>query len=275
MDIKKTLGYEVHKPNARTGLPFSRASNFGLLSMTINGKTYKKESESGSSSYTMGNTRYTSSWTTTTTYEFPQLPDSYWDTMMENFYQKMTAYFKNQMSVDFVPVEKITSAPGYESLFVDAEVNTEKKISRTYKNTKRASPGSVGEIFRNLSSSKSSENGATNMMNSAGVDGLVTVEINFDIGANRDDKVVLLPTVKFNITGIDETKGNRQGTYANGYISYRDGIPFNGDLAKSDPSYLSTILNIDNIISCMAYMLDNLKAKEVEMGYDEIWSIGE
>lgn len=272
---KKTLGYHIQKPNARTGLPFSRASNFGLLSLTINGKTYKKETESGSSSSSVGNTRYTSSWTRTTTYEFPQLPDAYWDKVMDTFYQKMTAYFATGINVKFVPVETITSAPGYGHLFTDAEVNTEAKISRSYKNTKRASPSSIREVFSNLSSSKSTENPSSNMMKSAGIDGLVTAEISFDIGSNKDGKVVLLPTVKFNITGMDETKGNKQGTYANGYISYREGVPFNGDLAKSDPDYLVTILNVDNIISCMGFMIDNLKAKEVAMGYDAIWSIGE
>ena len=43
----------------------------------------------------------------------------------------------------------------------------------------------------------------------------------------------------------------------------------------SNSNYLSEILNIDNIISCMGYMIDNLKKKEIEMGYDKIWSIGE
>ncbi len=272
---KKTLGYHVQKPNARTGLPFSRASKFGLLSLSINGKTYNRETESGSSSYSVGNTRYTRTWTTTTTLEFPQLPDTYWDGVMEIFYQKMTAYFNNDLAVSFVPVENVTSAAGYETLFETSEANTFKAISRTYKNTKRASPRGIVEIFSNMSSSLSSENTATKMMESAGVDGLVTAEISFDIGANKEGKVVLLPTVRFNITGMDETKDNRQGTYANGYISYREGIPFNADLAKSDPDYLATVLNIDNIISCMGFMLNNLKAKEVQMGYDKIWSIGE
>ena len=74
---------------------------------------------------------------------------------------------------------------------------------------------------------------------------------------------------------MDETKGNRQGTYANGYISYREGVPFNGNLAKSDPNYLASILNVGNTISCMGFMIDNLKAKEIAMGNDAIWSIGE
>lgn len=272
---KKVMGYDVYKPNARTGIPFSRASRFGLLSLTINGKTYKEETESGSSSSTVGNTRYTSSWTRTTTYQFPQLPDAYWDQAMDDFYQKMTAYFASDMQIEFAPVEHITSAPGYNALFDDAEVNTDAKISRTYKNTKRATPRSIGEIFDNLSSSKSTENPSTYLMKLANVDGLVTMDITFDIGANREGNVVLLPTVKFSISGMDETKGNRLGTYANGYITYRDGIPFNEETAKNDPNYLSTILNVDNIISCMGYMLTNLKTKEIEMGYDAIWSIGE
>jgi len=272
---RKVLGYDVHKPNARKGIPFSRASKFGLLSLTINGKTYKKETESGSSSRTVGNTRYTSTWTTTTTYEFPQLPNEYWDVAMDDFYKRMVQYFDDSMNVKFAPVEHVTQAPGYNTLFESVEINDETEISRTYKDTKRATPNSIREVFSNLSSSQSSETPSAYLMKIVNIDGLVTMDISFDIGANKAGKVVLLPTVKFSITGMDETKQNRLGTYADGYITYRQGIPFSAELAKSDPNYLSSILNVDNIMSCMAYMLSNLKAKEVEMGYDAIWSIGE
>ena len=271
---RKTLGYEVHKPNARTGIPFSRGSNFGLASLTLTGKTYKKETESGSNSETRGNTRYTTSWTRTTTYEFPQLPNEYWDTMLDDFYNKMTALFKGDLNIDFVPVETITSTADYTTLFVDNEVNTERKISRNYKNTLRTTPRRLMEII-DLSSSKSNDNPTSRMMNEAMIDGLVSVDITFEIGGDKDGKVVLIPSVRFSISGMDETKDNRPGTYAQGYISYRTGVPFNGELAKSDPTYLSNILNVDNIISCMSYMLTNLRVKEIEMGYDKIWSIGE
>lgn len=272
---KKVMGFDIHKPNARTGIPFSRASNFGLLSLTINGETYKKETSSGSSSSVVGNTRYTSSWTNTTTYQFPQLPDSHWDTAMDDFYTRMVSDFKENMGISFVPVDQITSAPGYDALFDDVAINTKSQISKTYKGTKRAAPNSIRELFSTLSSSKSTENPSSYLMKLAKIDGLVTMDITFKIGSNKENKVVLLPTIKFSITGMDETKGNRLGVYANGYITYKQGIPFDADLAKKDPNYLSSILNVDNVMSCMEYMLVNLKQKEVAMGYDAIWSIGE
>ncbi|MBY0425303.1 MAG: hypothetical protein K2Q22_06680 [Cytophagales bacterium] len=35
------IGFEVYKPNARTGIPFSRASKFGLVSLVLNGNLLK------------------------------------------------------------------------------------------------------------------------------------------------------------------------------------------------------------------------------------------
>ena len=272
---KGELGFDISKPNARSGIPFSRGSNFGLASLTVNGQTYKRESTSGSNSTTIGNTRYTTTWTRTTTYEFPQLPDAHWEAMMEDFYTQFTAMMQEEMNIAFVPVEKVTGTADYHTLFGNAEVNSRAKISHAYKNTLRVQPKSIAEIFGNLSSSKSNENTATKMMTEAGIDGLVSIAINFTIGADRNDKVILIPSVRFSMSGMDETKDKRQGTYADGYVTYQIGIPFNGDQVKSDPAYLSRALNISQMVDCLRFMLKTLHQKEVEMGYDKIWSIGE
>jgi hypothetical protein len=75
------------------------------------------------------------------------LPDEHWDNMLSTFYQKLTPAFKNKFNVDFVDVEKVTAASGYNTLFVDDEINTYTKIARTYKNTKRSSPKTPGRIL--------------------------------------------------------------------------------------------------------------------------------
>jgi hypothetical protein len=53
------IGFEVHKPNAQTGIPLSRASKFGLISLTLKGSLYHKDVKTTSSSWDIGNTRYT------------------------------------------------------------------------------------------------------------------------------------------------------------------------------------------------------------------------
>lgn len=269
------IGFEAHKPDAKTGIPFSRGSNFGLVSLTVNGKLYSKKTTSSSSSWTVGNTRYTQTTITTTILEFPQLSSAHWEYIMDDFYKRMTAFFKSDFNIDFVPVEKITSASNYNTLFNDAEINSDTKISQTYKNTKRSNPRSLGEFFKTLSSSQSSETPMNKMMRETGVDGLVSVEIDLQIGADEKNHVVLIPRVNFSIKGIDETKNNRNGTYAEGTITFRKGIPFNSDAVRADPANLAKTCNIDQLLACMQYLLTNLRDKEVAMGYDKIWSIGE
>ena len=74
---------------------------------------------------------------------------------------------------------------------------------------------------------------------------------------------------------MDETKDNREGTYAEGRITLNEGVPFSEESLKNNPDYLFNILNAPELLGTLQYMLENLRAKEVEMGYDKIWNIGE
>ena len=272
---KGQYAYSIYKPNARTGIPFSRASKFGLVSLSISGSTYKKETESNSSSWTAGGTQYTQTWTRTTTYEFPQLPGSHWEKAMDVFYKKFTLMFNEKFGVEHIDVDKMTSSALYTGVFPANEVNTDKKITKSYKNTSRMLPQSFGEIMRTISSSQTGETQTVGLMAAEGIDGLVSMSIDFEIGADKDDKIILLPKVSFSIKGMDETKDNREGSYADGFITLSQGVPYSEELVKTNPNYLAEVLNIDQLIDCMTYMLLTLKDKEVAMGYDKIWSIGE
>lgn len=272
---KDKLSYSISKPNARTGLPLSRASKFGLASLTLNGRTYKKETVQGSDNFYSGGTAYTRTWTRTTTYEFPQLPDAYWENVMGIFYTKLQGMLKEKFNVQFENVDNVTASPNYAQLFDGVEYNTTKGISKSYKNTKLMTPTSFSEAWKNRSSRKSAETPTTMLMKELGMDGLVSFNINFDVGANENDKIVLLPTISFSIRGVDETKEYKTGTYAEGYITYQEGIPFSTDKLEKDPNYLAEILNCDRIIDNLRFMLITLQQKEVELGFDKIWSIGE
>jgi hypothetical protein len=269
------IGFEVYKPNATTGIPFSRGSKFGLVSLTLNGRLYHRESKSSSNSWTVGNTRYTQTTTVTTTLEFPQLPDEYWDNMLQAVYTGVVDLFRERFNIAFTDVEKVTSTPQYSTLFTDEEINTYTKISRTYHNTRRSSPKRLSEFFGKLSSSQSSETPINMMMQAAGIDGLLSMDINLDIAADRNNHVVLIPSINFSIIGRDEARKNRNGTYAQGTIRFRHGVPFNGDAVRKDPNSLVSVCSVDQMIACLDYMLTNLRNKEVAMGYDKIWSIGE
>ena len=273
--FKDKLSYSISKPNANTGIPLSRASKFGLASLTINGRTYKKETVQGSENVYSGGTAYTRTWTRTTTYEFPQLPDAYWENVMGIFYTKLQSMLKENFSIQFEDVEKVTASANYAQLFDGVEYNTTKGISKSYKNTKLMTPTSFSETWRSRSSSKSAETPTTMLMKELGMDGLVSFNINFDVGADENDKIVLLPTISFSIRGADETKEYKDGTYANGFITYKEGIPFSTDKLEKDPNYLAEILSCDRVIDNLRFMLITLQQKEIELGFEKIWSIGE
>ena len=50
---------------------------------------------------------------------------------------------------------------------------------------------------------------------------------------------------------------------------------YNEERIKSDPNYLAEILNAEEIMANITYMLQNLQRKEQELGFEKIWSIGE
>lgn len=272
----KTVGFDFSKPNANTGIPLSKGKRFGLVSFTMSAETYKRESETSSSSYTVGNTRYTSTTTTTTTWEFPQLPDSYWDAVMDKMYERVAGFLDSQYGIEFVPVEQVTSTPEYTTLFPANQENTKTGVEKSYKNTMRNTPQSFKEIFGSVSSNMTSDNPRVNMMKSAGdLDGLVSMRLTLTVGANREGNIVLFPSLSISAYGRDETNDDKEGVYFNGLVTRTVGEPFNEDLLKSSPDELLRVVSFQELTTGLVTGIQTLRKKEVELGYDKIWSIGE
>lgn len=272
----KSLRYDFYKPNANTGIPFSKASKFGLASFTMEAKTYNKESETSSSSWTIGGTRYTETTTTTTILDFPELPESYWENTMDQIYQEVAAFFKSEYKIDFVPVEDVTSSPNYKALFPPKEKINDKVVRRSYKNTSRTKPQSFSEIFGSVSSNQTADNPRVNLMKEAGdVDGMISMHLSLVIGENKAGNIILIPSLTLSIAGRDETRDDKEGTYVNGLVQRNTGEPYNEEQLKSDPRELLRVCSVPQLLHAMKSGIATLKAKEVEMGYDRIWSIGE
>lgn len=269
---KNGIGYTFFKPNANYGIPFSKGSKFGLTSFTLEGKTFKQESQSSERSG-YGNTRIVT--TTTTTYQFPQLPASQWQYVMDKVYTAFVKFMKSEYNIDFVPVENITGNSNYASLFPAAEDNTKMIIRTSYKGTQRTNPKSLSEIIGSANSNLTSDNNMVNMMKETGVDGLVSLHLSFDIAANSEQKVILIPSLTLSITGRDENNNNKQGTYASAYIVNTTGNPFNGDNVKTNPEALANACSTNEMITALMDGIRNLRLKEVDLGYDKIWNIGQ
>lgn len=274
--LDKTIGFDFYKPNAQSGIPISKAQNFGLVSFTMSASTYKRESNTSSSSHTVGNTRYTTTSTTTATWQFPQLPDAYWDNLMEEIYTDVVSFMQTEYNIKFVGVENLTGSAEYATLFPASSTNTSSKVEKSYKGTNRVTPQSLGEVFRNLSSNQTSDNPTVNMMKNAGeLDGLLSMHLDLVVGENDEGKVVLFPKLNISATGRDETNNDKQGTYFNGAVVRTTGEPFNEELLKSNPAELSRIVSWPQLRAELANGMKTLRAKEIELGFDKIWSIGD
>ena len=266
------IGYTFYKPNANTGIPFSKGSTFGLASFTLEGTTYKTET-STSERYGYGNTRIIT--TTTTTYQFPQLPDSHWEYVMDKIYSELEAFMKAEYNITFVDVETMTSNSNYSTLFPAADNNNERIIKTSYKGTQRTAARSLGEILGSVSSNQTSDNTTINMMKETGVDGLMSLNMQFQIAGNNKGNVVLIPSLTININGRDEDNNNKAGTYANGYIVKTTGVPFNTDQVISSPEALAKACSADELILSLKDGIRQLRSKEIDLGYDKIWNIGQ
>jgi hypothetical protein len=274
-ETENKVGVDFHKPNADSGIPFSRGSKFGLASLTLNVKPYQRETNTSESSWSVGNTKYTQTTTVTTTLAFPHLPDEHWDYLLDNFYNEVVAIFKEDYKIEFVPVEDVTGTSDYHTFFVDEEVNSQVKVNRTYKNTNRSNPKSLGEIFGNVSSNLTNDTPLLRIMKEADVDGLVTIDIDLQVGVDKENHVVLVPNISISIRGRDEQKSNKQATYVEGMLVSKTGNPFNTDLVKADKNTLLKACSLDEMVEALRLSLAALRAKEIEMGYDKIWNIGE
>jgi len=266
------IGYTMYKPNANYGIPFSKGSKFGLTSFTLEGKTYSSNTTT-SERYGYDNTRITT--TTTTTYKFPQVSDALWQSVMDKVYIGLVKFMKAEYKIDFVPVEKMTKNSNYATLFPAANDNTEKIVRTSYKGTQRTTAKGLGEILGSVSSNFTSDNAMVNLMKETEVDGLVSMHLNFQVAGNSDGKVILIPSLTLNITGRDENNNNKEGTYASGYIVNTVGKPFNGDLVKTNSTALAQACSADEIIKGLTDGIRKLRLKEVALGYDKIWSIGQ
>lgn len=268
------VGFEAYKPNATTGMPLSMANNLGLVSFTLTGDTYDQETDTRSSSWTVGNTRYTRTTTTTTTKQFPQLPSEQWQAMMDIAYKQVLAGLQSELGMGAVAVDAVTGTSQYPELFPPKEKNTYKNISTTYAGTNRVNPESLGEIFGSISSNITSDVPLINMMKESGTDALLTLKLDLYVAANGDGKIVLLPYLSYAIEGRDENNANKAVTYANGMVTRSTGNPFNGDLVALSPEALADACSIDQLVEGLLASLKALQEKEVELGYERIWNMG-
>ncbi len=262
------INFQASKPNASTGAPFSQGSKFAVSSLSVRGVLFKQEvDESVSYGY---NTKTIT--TTTTTYQFPKLPDAFWDQLLNNMHADIVKIFKEEFNIEMVPTEKVTASKYYNEFYPVAEKNTEDLIVKTYKNTVNMQPTRLTDILGSVSTNLTSDRPIINLMKEADVDGLINVQMDLQIAGDKSGKIILVPRLNFFIQGREETYTNRDVQYGSGWIAASDGMPFS-ESEFNDINALNRIVRKDDMMNAMREAMNELRKAEIERGYDKIWAL--
>lgn len=262
-----TITYGFSKPNATTGRPLNTAKKFGLASLSVRGTLRKQEVESSSS--TIGNVTTTT--TTTTTWQFPPLPDAFWDQLMENLYADVAGLLKARYGITFIPVDQVTASVEYAKLEEINDENTTVEIERSYKGTKKLIPTSVSGLWGQISSTFAADRPEARLIRELGVDGLVSITLDLDLPTDTE-AITLRPIIGIRITGTSGADDGAQVSYFSGGASIDKGEPVREGDAQNINA-LNRIVRKDDLMAAIVKGLDELEAREKELGYDLIWAL--
>ncbi|MEZ0371100.1 MAG: hypothetical protein ACAI44_18545, partial [Candidatus Sericytochromatia bacterium] len=264
---QKPIRYQIAVPNAFYGRPFSAGKNFGVGSLQLEGTLYE-QSTTSSEHYGYG---YIAITTTTITNQFPQLPDAYWDQLLQSVNGEFASLLKKQHGINLVPTEKLMQAKTYAELEDTPVENTYRFVQRSYKGSKYLLPHSVGAVLNNVSSTFASDKPLARLMKETGTDGLVTMALHLQVAADANSKIVLIPVLNFQIYGPPNGYVVGPTTYATGQVA-GTGVPYSSK-ELADPASLNRIIQLKDLMAGFQKALADLEAKEKEAGYQAIWAL--
>lgn len=263
----KKLFYNAYVPNAFYGRPFSSGKKFAVASLQLEGTLYEQKT-TVSESYGFG---YKTVTTTTITKQFPQLPDSHWDQLLQSLHSELSGLLKRQYAIEMLPTEKLMATSSYKELEEAPLENTYRFIKRSYKNSKYLLPRSLGAIVSSVSSTFASDRPMARLMKESGTDGLVSLNLNLQVASDEQDHIILIPSLAYQVYGPPNGYVVGPTTYASGSI-VGTGVPFNAqDL--SNPASLSRVIQLKELVSGFQQALVDLETKEKAAGYQAIWAL--
>lgn len=270
------FGYDASASNAWYARPLnSNIKRIGIGSINVSGTLYKKEvetSESESFGYGYaGYGKYTTITTTTTTFEFPQLDDAYWNQFLENLYSDLTGTLKSEYNAQIVDVDEITANPIYDDFYTPDDENTQKYISKNLRDTKQLIPLKLGEILGDRTTALIADNGTMpRLLRDMNLDAVMSININYQVAADENDKIVLLPNVSFRVDGQTQAFDGNSNTWLQGNVR-GPGVPFDRS-EFTDLNALNRIGQKDVIVELVRRAMKELTEEQSKFGYDTVWN---
>jgi len=262
------MEFYIRKENSFYAPALKNIDKMAVASLSVSGVLYKEETTK--SSYTSGNTRYTS--ISTTSWQFPQLPNAFWDQLLEGVYQDLTGHLASAYGMEFVDVEKVVSHPEYASFYTDQDENTTTKIQRNYKGTKRLMPTRLTEVFGDAATTFAADRPETKLMDEIGVDALLLVSLDLRVNDDGKKKIVLDPVLTFKVLGHYPIYGlGSPPVVMQGTIVGR-GVPFEKS-QFNDLDALATIAQREALLTAFREAVKVIEDRAQEDDYSRIWDL--
>ncbi len=249
----ETGNASVEKKNAAFAMPLSFAKNVAVSSFYTYGTTQLYDQK-------------TNNWTkteTTKSIEFPQIPDTCLDAMLEDLYKKFTATLTSVTGSTIMPVTVVPNAPSYANTikFMPGEVNNEGEFLKVYKDLKPV---------KTLSSVSNRYYGESVLLKDIKADALLKVSL--ACALSWDKKPAMTPYLTVELVGI--SNGDFRSFMGNTKY-FTISITGNGyELKKNKPVEFDKVFQVDAFNVQFKKALLDLKAKEEENGdYEKVWSL--
>ena len=108
-------------------------------------------------------------------------------------------------------------------------------------------------------------------MSDVGIDGLISVTLDLDIPTDSE-AITLRPMMSIRVTGPPNGYTIGPTVYTEGVVGSDTGVSFSeSDLQSIDA--LNRIVRKDELMAALTKALDELEAKEQELGYQALWSL--
>jgi len=266
-----TFNYTASSSNAWIARPLeTNIKRIGISSLSVSGTLFKKTvEESERDNYLTGYTEIT---TTTTTFQFPELDDEYWNQFLENMYSDLTGMLTNDYGASVVDVDQITGNPIYDGFYTPEDQNNEEYIAKNLRDTKRLIATNLSEILGDRTTSLIADNGTSaRLMRDMNMDAFMDVVINYQVAGGKDNTIVLLPNVSYRVTGQNQGFDGTSNVWFSGSIQ-GPGVPFS-ESEFSDLNALNRIGQKDVIMKLIKQSLAELSVEQEEFGYQKVWMV--
>lgn len=262
--------YQASASNAWYARPLNTSiDRIGVSSLSVSGTLYKQEVETTErDNYATGYREIT---TTTTTFQFPELDDQYWNQYLENMYSDLVSLLESEYGASVVNVNQITENPIYDEFYTPKDENTQEYIAKNLRGTKRLIPNSLGEIMSEATTAMVADGGTLpRLIREMDMDALMDVVINYQVAGGEGNTIVLLPNISYRVTGQTQAFDGTANTWIQGSIQ-GPGVSFS-ETEFSDLNALNRIGQKDVIIKLIKQSIAELTSTQAEFGYDKIWN---